>query len=95
MPRKPRSKIGQENLLIDLAINLEEERLRSGKATSAEIVHFLKLGTERERLEREKLESENKLLKAKTEAIENTEELKTLYINAIKAIGTYTGDDGG
>ena len=59
--------------------------------SSQVITHFLKLGTERERLEREKLEKENELLRAKTEAIESGEEMKGLYEEAIKAMRNYAG----
>lgn len=81
---------GRENQLIALATDLAEKRLREGTASSQEIVHFLKLGSERERLEREKLLSENKLLKAKTESIESSQEIKELYAEAIKAMKGYS-----
>jgi hypothetical protein len=45
----------------------------------------------REQLEREKLEEENKLLKAKTKAYENAEEIKELYQEALKAMRNYAG----
>ena len=92
MARKARTKNARENRLIDLATDLAEKRLLEGTATSSEIVHFLKLGSEREKLEREKLESENKLLRAKTEAVETSKEVKELYVDAIKAMGLYTGE---
>ena len=59
----------RENQLISLAVNLAEEKLRDGTASNQLIVHYLKLGSTKERLEKEKLEKENELLKAKTEAI--------------------------
>ena len=46
----------------------------------------------KERLERERLEEENKLLRAKTKAYENAEEVKILYADAIKAIRDYSGN---
>ena len=54
----------REGQLIALATDLVEQRLRDGTATSQEVVHFLRLGSMRERLEREKLENENILLGA-------------------------------
>jgi hypothetical protein len=90
VPRKSMSVEGRENQLIALATDLAEKRLREGTASSQEIVHFLKLGSERERLEREKLLSENKLLKAKTESIESSQEIKELYAEAIKAMKGYS-----
>lgn len=82
---------GRENQMISLAIDLAEQQLREGTASSQVITHYLKLGTERERLERERLAEENRLLKAKTKAIENAEEVKLLYEQALKAMRNYGG----
>lgn len=77
--------------MISLAMDCAEQQLLDGTASSQVITHFLKLGTDRERLEREKLEKENELLRAKTEAIESGEEMKGLYEEAIKAMRNYAG----
>ena len=53
----------RENQMINLAVDLAEKQLEEGTASSQVITHFLKLGSSKERLEREKLEEENKLLK--------------------------------
>lgn len=79
----------RENQLIALAMDLVEERLRNGTATSQETTHFLKLGSVKERLEREKIEKENELLKAKTEALQSSKHIEELYENAIKAFSSY------
>ena len=81
----------RENQMIALAMDAAERQLLDGSASSQVITHFLKLGTERERLEREKLEKENELLRAKTEAIESGEEMTSLYEEAIKAMRNYAG----
>lgn len=81
----------RENQLISLATDLAEEQLRSGTASSQVITHFLKLGTTKAELEKEKLEQENELLKAKTKAIESGEEVKVLYEQALKAMKNYSG----
>ena len=82
---------GQENHLISLANNLVEQRLRDGTASSQEVTHFLKLGSTKERLEREKLESENKLLKAKTEALQSQKHVEEMYAEALSAMRRYSG----
>lgn len=82
----------RENQMISLAVDLAEEQLRNGTASSQVITHFLKLATVREKLERERLEEENRLLKAKTKAIESAEEIKTLYEEAIVAMRKYSGN---
>lgn len=81
----------RENQLISLATDLAEKQLREGTASSQVISHYLKLGSTRERLERERLEEENKLLRAKTKAIESAEDMKDLYDKAIKAMRGYAG----
>ena len=81
----------RENQLISLAVDLAERQLQDGTASSQVITHYLKLGSTREKLERERLEEENKLLKAKTKAYENAEEIKVLYEQALKAMRNYGG----
>lgn len=81
----------RENQLIYLATNLAERQLMEGTASSQVITHYLKLGSTRERLEKERLAEENKLLKAKTEAIESSKHVEELYDNAIKAMRKYSG----
>ena len=49
---------GRENEMIMLAYQEVERRIRDHTATSQELCHFLKMGSEKERLEREKLEVE-------------------------------------
>lgn len=81
----------EENQLIALATNLVKQRLIDGSASSQETTHFLKLGSTKARLENERLIEENKLLRAKTKAIESAEDMKELYAEAIKAMATYSG----
>ena len=77
--------------MISLAVDLARQQLLDGTASSQVITHFLKLGSTREKLERERLEEENRLLKAKTKALENAEEIKVLYEDALKAMRNYGG----
>ena len=82
---------GQENHLISLANNLVEQRLRDGTASSQEVTHFLKLGSTMAIYEREKLENENKLLRAKTQALESQKRVEELYTDALSAMRRYAG----
>lgn len=82
----------RENQMISLAENLAEEQLRNGTASTQVIVHYLKLATLKEQLEREKLEKENELLKAKTKAIESSERTEALYAEALQAMRNYSGN---
>lgn len=93
--RKPKNDAtpeSREKEMIALAMNAVEERMRTGKASSAEYVHFLRLGTERTKLEREKLENENQLLRAKTESLQQQKEIGTMFEEAIKAMTRYQGN---
>lgn len=81
----------RENQMISLAVDLAAKQLQDGTASSQVITHFLKLGTVKEKLERERLEEENRLLKAKTKALESAEEVKVLYEDALKAMRNYAG----
>ena len=78
--------------MIALAVDLAEKQLIEGTASSQVITHFLKLATSRERLEREKLEKENELLRAKTEAIESAKRVEELYSDALRAMRSYRGE---
>ena len=84
---------GRENQLISLAVDLAEKQLQEGTASSQVITQFLKLGTERERLEREKLEQENLLIREKVNAIRAAERVEELYANAIAAMKAYGGNE--
>ena len=84
----------RENQLISLAVDLAERQLMEGTASSQVITHYLKLGTAKERLEREKLEKENELLRAKTEAIQSAQRVEELYENALNAMRAYSGFGG-
>lgn len=81
----------RENQMIALAVDLAEQQLRNGTASSQVITHYLKLATTREQLEREKLELEKQLLAAKREAIQAQASSSELYEDAIKAFSRYSG----
>lgn len=82
----------REQQMIALAVDCAERQMREGTATSAIICHYLKLGTEKERLERQKLEAENELLKAKAKAIEDAKTEQELYLKALDAMKRYSGN---
>ena len=82
----------RENQLISLAVDLAEKQLMEGTASSQVITHYLKLGSTKERLEKEKLEEENKLLRARTEALQSAKKSEELFEEAIKAMRSYSGN---
>lgn len=82
----------RENELVSIAYDLVEQRLLAGTATSQETTHFLKIGSTKDRLEKELLETQIKLSAAKTEAIESAKRVEELYTNAINALRQYSGN---
>ena len=81
----------RESQMISLATDLAEEKLRDGTASSQLITHYLKLGSTKERKEKEKLEEEVKLLKAKTDALQSAKRVEELYEDALNAMRKYSG----
>lgn len=81
----------RERQVISLAYDLAERQIREGTATSQVLTHFLRLGTERERLEREILTEQKKLVAAKTENLESSKRIEALYSDAMKAMRRYQG----
>ena len=81
----------RENQMISLAVDLAEKQLMEGTASSQVITHFLKLGTTKAELEREKLARENELLRARTESIQSAQRVEELYTNALNAMKSYSG----
>lgn len=81
----------RENRLISLAMDLAEQRLLNGTASSQEVTHFLKLGSIRAREELERVKLENKMIEAKTKSINSMENSEQLYKEAIAAFQLYSG----
>lgn len=82
----------RENQLIFLATELAEQQLRDGTASSQVITHYLKLGSSKERIEKEILEKQKDLITAKTEALQSAKRIEELYANAISAMKSYSGN---
>lgn len=84
---------GRENELVSAALDLAEEQIRNGTASSQVVTHFLKLGSTRERLEQQRLEHENELTRVRIEAMESQKRMEDLYAEAISAMRSYTGEE--
>lgn len=82
----------REDQLIYLATELAEQQLRDGTASSQVITHYLKLGSSKERIEKEILEKQKELIDAKTEALKSNKHIEALYTEAIKAMRSYSGN---
>lgn len=80
----------RENQLVNAAVNLAEKQLIDGTASSAVIVHYLKLATAKERLEREILEKNARLIDAKAKNIDKEIESQATAKEAIEAMKNYS-----
>ena len=81
----------RENQLISLAVDLAEKQLADGTASSQVITHYLKLGSTKEKIEKEILQHQSQLIQAKTESLKSAKKVEELYINALNAMKTYSG----
>ena len=81
----------REEQMVNLAINAAEKQLRDGTASSQVITHFLKIGSTKERLEKEILEENKKLVVAKTESMQSNKRIEELYAEALSAMRNYAG----
>lgn len=84
----------RENQLIARAVDLAEQQLMNGTASSQVITHFLKLGSSREKLEKESKVLENQLLQAKAEYLQSQKHSEVLYKDALDAFKLYGGHNG-
>lgn len=82
---------GRESQLISRAYDLADRQLSDGSASAQVISHFLKAGSSRDKLEREKIQRENHLLSVKAEQMESEARQEGLFEEAIKAMRTYSG----
>lgn len=83
----------RENQLISLATDLAEKQLREGTASSQVITHYLKLGSTKEKIEKEILEEQKKLIEAKTQNLQSAQRIEELYSNALDAMRKYSGEN--
>ena len=81
----------RENQLVSLAVDLAEKQLRDGTASSQVITHYLKLGSTKERIEKEILEKQKELIEAKTQSLQSAQRIEELYKNALDAMRNYSG----
>ena len=84
----------RENQLISLAVDVAEEQLRNGTASSQVITHYLRLGSTKERIEKEILEKQKELIEAKTESLQSAKRVEELYKEALNAMKAYSGQGG-
>lgn len=90
LPRA-RTPEAREAQLAAMAYDLAEEQIREGTVSSQVMVHFLKVGSTREKIELQKQKQETILVEAKVKDLQNVEEMKKLYMEAMDAMRGYAG----
>lgn len=85
-----------ENECIALSYELVKRRLLEGTATSAETVHFLKLGSQKERLDEDLIRKDMALKDAKIESLQTNKAIEDMFAEAMNMMSRYQGnfDDG-
>lgn len=81
----------RESILISKSLNLIEQQIEDGTASSQILAIYAKYGSQRERLERERLANENDVLRKKLETMEAAMDLKVLMEDALGAFKGYSG----
>jgi hypothetical protein len=89
-PRRPAtSREARQAQLEAKALNLIEQRLDDGTASSQETTLFAKSASTRGKLEEQRIFYENELLQAKKKQIESQERLQEMFTEAMQAMGGY------
>lgn len=83
----------REQQLMSLAVDLIEQRLLDGTASSQEVTTIIKLSSTRAKLEKEVLEKELALKEAKIQNLQAIARIEELYANATEAFKRYQGEE--
>lgn len=80
----------QESKLISLAFKQAQRELEEQTASSQVVTHFLRLGSQRAKVELRKLELENKLLEEKILSERSGQELTNMLGEVLAALKSYS-----
>jgi DNA polymerase III delta prime subunit len=80
----------QENKLVALAFKQAQSQLEEQTASSQMVTHFLRLGSQKAKIELKKLELENKLLEEKILAERSGMELNNMLGEVLAALKSYS-----
>lgn len=85
----------RESQLIAKSLNLIERQIEDGSVSSTVLSIYAKAGTERDRLEKERLRNENEVLRKKVQTMEAAVDVKNLMEDALAAFKGYSGQSQG
>lgn len=83
----------RESILVSKSLNLIEQQIDDGTASSQILSLYAKLGSTREALEQERLRNENEVLRKKVETMEAAIDIKGLMETAMAAFKGYSGQE--
>ena len=83
----------RENQLIAEAIDLVEQRILNGTASSQETTHFLRLGSTKAQYEKEVLKMQRDLMQAKIDNIKSYEKNEEFQRQVIEMFKKYSGEE--
>ena len=81
---------GRFDQLVNLAVDLAEERLRDKSASNQLISEIIRYGSQKEKLTREKIQMETQMLAAKADALRAQETSAQLLQDAMRAMTEYS-----
>lgn len=90
--KTPRTPEEAERMAVVAAMDIATQQILDGTASNSVILHFLKLGSSREKLEQARLEADTTLAKAKVSALESAARTEELVQEALAAFKVYSGD---
>lgn len=85
----PLSDKDHEAKLISLTLQMAEQQLIDGTASSQVMTHFLRLGSIRSKVELEKLRLENNLLTEKIQSEKMGQQLKEMFQDVMESLRDY------
>ena len=89
--RKATSLEQREKQIVGYAMDEAEKRIKSGKASSQLLTHFVKLGSTTNKLDNEIKVLSKDLMKAKTKTLESQEDMTKIVKEAIASFKEYKG----
>lgn len=90
----PKTPEAQEQRMINLSMKQAEKMLEEGRAPAQIVVHFLKLATEKAKLENEKLKAETEMAHSKSEVMQAQKHYDEIVTRAVEAFKRYGGGSG-
>lgn len=81
----------REQELTLKAYDLAERQIEEGTASSQTIAHFLRMGSTRELVEQERIRGQIEVDRVKAEQLEGQKRIEAMYVDALDAMRSYSG----